>query len=62
MDNLIDAYFVYCIIISETCKIGKIKMKATTEKTLNSLLHRYSTYNPDCKIYKFVRVSNCHKA
>lgn len=75
IEHIIDAYkndgFIYCItgtfieidnIMYKTCKIGKIQMKHTYDKTLSSLLCRYSTYIPDCKIHKFVRVSNCHKA
>ena len=40
------------------CKIWKTKMKNSQEKTLQKLIHRYSTYYPHCKIYKFIRVSN----
>ena len=57
--------FIYCIIDnsnSVTCKIGKIGMKISEEYTLNMLLTRYSTYFPDCKIYKFIRVSDVHNA
>lgn len=43
-------------------KIGKISLKKSEENTLSDLLNRYSTYFPDCKIYKFIRVSNRHKA
>lgn len=63
--------YIYCIIgcfiekdntIIRTCKIGKTEMKQSESCTLQSLLNRYSTYIPDCKIYKFIRVSDCHKA
>lgn len=63
--------YIYCIIggfieknntIIRTCKIGKIGMKQNESCTLQSLLNRYSTYIPDCKIYKFIRVSDCNKA
>ena len=37
-------------------------MKDSDELTLNKLLNWYSTYFPDCKIYKFLRVSNYHQA
>ena len=63
--------YIYCIIgcfiekdnkIIRTCKIGKTEMKQSESSTLQSLLNRYSTYIPDCKIYKYIRVSDCHKA
>lgn len=68
--------FIYCIIDdkeeinvsteekhnTKTCKIGKTKMKDSSESTLQELLRRYSTYWPDCKIYKYIRVSNRHEA
>lgn len=70
MDTIKDAIhfdgFIYCIINNtdntNTCKIGKTEMKDSLEITLQKLLNRYSTYYPDCKIYKFIRVSNCHNA
>ena len=55
--------FIYCIINdTKTCKIGKTEMKESYDITLQKLLNRYSTYYPDCKIFKFIRVSNCHEA
>ena len=75
IEKAIDGYnndgYIYCITgtfiennntIYKTCKIGKTEMKTTSDKTLSALLDRYSTYIPDSKIYKFIRVSNCHKA
>lgn len=69
MEQLKDAInfdgFIYCINNTDntnTCKIGKTEMKDSSEITLQKLLNRYSTYYPDCKIYKFIRVSNCHEA
>jgi hypothetical protein len=76
MDNIIeqaiDGYYndgyIYCIKTNsfidgnEIVKIGKISMKDSEEITLSTLLSRYSTYHPNCIIYKSVRVSNCHRA
>lgn len=60
--------YVYCIKTgnqingNQIVKIGKIGMKESEEITLSNLLNRYSTYHPNCIIYKFVRVSNHHDA
>ena len=72
IEKIIDGYqndgYVYCINMNsfiegnQIVKIGKTIMKDTEEITLNTLLSRYSTYHPNCIIYKFVRVTNCHKA
>ena len=68
----IDGYqndgYVYCIKTNsliegkQIVKIGKTVMKESEDITLNSLLNRYSTYHPNCIIYKSVRVSNHHDA
>jgi hypothetical protein len=68
----IDGYhndgYVYCIKTGnhingkQIVKIGKTVMKESEYVTLSTLLNRYSTYHPNCIIYKSVRVSNCHKA
>lgn len=68
----IDGYhndgYVYCIKTGnhingkQIVKIGKTVMKESEEITLSNLLNRYSTYYPNCIIYKSVRVSNHHDA
>jgi len=72
IEKIIDGYnndgYIYCINTgsfiegNEIIKIGKIGMKESEESTLSTLLNRYSTYYPNCIIYKSVRVSNCHKS
>lgn len=72
IEKAIDGYqndgYVYCIKTdnqingNQIVKIGKIGMRESEESTLSTLLNRYSTYHPNCIIYKTVRVSNCHKA
>lgn len=72
IEKAIDGYhndgYVYCIKTdsliegNQIVKIGKIGMRESEENTLSTLLSRYSTYHPNCIIYKSIRVSNCHKA
>ena len=72
MDKVIDGYLndgcIYCIKTgnfiesNQIVKIGKTIIKENEDITLDSLLNRYSTYYPNCIIYKFVRVSNRHTA
>ena len=72
IEKAIDGYqndgYVYCIKTdnqingNQIVKIGKTSMKETEDITLSTLLNRYSTYHPNCIIYKSIRVSNCHKA
>jgi S-adenosylmethionine synthetase len=72
IEKAIDGYqndgYVYCIKTNsfiednQIVKIGKIGMKESEESTLSTLLNRYSTYHPNCVIYKSVRVSNHHDA
>lgn len=68
--QIIDSYrndgFIYCISYGDgsNIKIGKMQNNIcdTLEDSETKLLTRYSTYYPDCKIIKCVRVGNYHNA